>query len=127
MPILFQRRLPNAKIVTNIFHVIKLINYHFAKTCKLIDEENLSWGRGGLIRIMSTKPENLSALQRLKLEQYFEQQPAIQNLWIFWQELAKPCRNKGKNPNKCTKLVRELLDKLKEIPFRPMRTLGKSI
>ena len=41
---------PNAKIVTDRFHVIKLINQHFASTCEIIDEENLAWGRGGLIR-----------------------------------------------------------------------------
>lgn len=35
---------PNAKIVTDRFHVIKLINHHFSKTCKIIDEENLAWG-----------------------------------------------------------------------------------
>lgn len=121
---------PNAKIVTDRFHVIKLINQHFAKTCKLIDEETLAWGRGGLIRIMSTKPENLSALKKRKLEHYFEQQPVIKNLWIFWQELAELCRNKGKNPNYCKKLVRELLSKIKMLrssPFRPMKTLGKSL
>ncbi len=52
---------PNAKIVTDRFHVIKLINHHFAKTCKILDEDNLAWGRGGLIRAMSTKPPNLSS------------------------------------------------------------------
>ncbi len=55
---------PHAKIVTDRFHVIRLINHHFAKTCKLIDEENLAWGRGGLIRAMSTKPENLSTKKK---------------------------------------------------------------
>jgi len=55
---------PNAKIVADRFHVIKLINHHFSKTCKLIDEENLAWGRGGLIRIMCTRPENISAQKR---------------------------------------------------------------
>lgn len=121
---------PNAKIVTDRFHVIKLINHHFAKTCKLIDDENLSWGRGGLIRAMTTKPERLSDAQKQKLELYFEQQPAIKSLWLFCQELAELCRNKGKNQRACKKLVRELLDKvemLKRSPFRSMRTLGKSI
>lgn len=121
---------PNAKIVTDRFHVIKLINHHFVKTCKLIDEENLAWGRGGLIRIMSTKPENLSAQKKQRLMHYFEKQPAIGNLWIFWQELAELCRNKGKNPSACRKLVRELLSKtdmLKESPFRPLQTLGKTL
>lgn len=34
---------PNAKIVTDRFHVIKLINHHFTRACKLIDNENLAW------------------------------------------------------------------------------------
>lgn len=120
---------PNAQIVTDRFHVIRLINHHFSKTCKLIDEENLAWGRGGLIRIMSTKPGNLSQEKKRKLEQYFQQQPAIKNLWLFWQELAELCRNKGMNQYKCKKLIVELLEKiklLKESPFKYIQTLGKT-
>ena len=125
-----RRWFPNAKIVTDRFHVIKLINHHFAKTCKLIDEENLAWGRGGLIRIMCTNQKNLSSQKKQKLDRYFEQQPAIKSLWIFCQELAELCRNKGKNHAVCRKLVRDLLKKvemLKTSPFRPMQTLGKSL
>lgn len=125
-----RRWFPNAKIVTDRFHVIKLINHHFAKTCKLIDEENLAWGRGGLIRIMCTKKNNLTPRARTKLENYFELQPAIKQLWTFWQELADLCRNKGKNPSACRKLVRGLLEKvemLRSSPFKPMQTLGKSL
>jgi len=125
-----RRWFPNAKIVTDRFHVIKLINHHFAKTCKIIDEENLAWGRGGLIRIMCTKPENITSLKMEKLERYFDHQPAIRNIWIFCQELAELCRNKGKNPSACKKLIRILLKKiemLKESPFKPMQTLGKSL
>lgn len=120
---------PNAKIVTDRFHVIRLINHHFAKTCKLIDEENLAWGRGGLIRAMSTKPERLTSKKRKRLECYFEEQPIIRNLWMFWQELTELCRNKSKNHIYCRKLIRDLLDKieiLKTSPFKPMQTLAKS-
>jgi len=125
-----RRWFPNAKIVTDRFHVIKLINQHFAKTCKLIDEDNLAWGRGGLIRALSTKPENLSDQNKKKLDQYFEQQPIIKNLWLFWQDLAELCRNKGKNYGACRKLVRELLSKVKMLkasPFIPLKTLGRSL
>ena len=121
---------PNAKVVTDRFHVIKLINYHFSKTCKFIDEENLAWGRGGIIRALCTKPKNLSSKKKEKLEDYFEHQPVIKSLWIFWQELAELCRNKGKNPTECKKLVRDLLNKvelLKASPFPPMKTLGRSL
>ncbi len=125
-----KRWFPNAKIVTDRFHVIKLINHHFAKTCKLIDEENLAWGRGGLIRIMCTKPENITPQKKERLERYLQQQPAIRNLWIFWQQLTELCRNKGKNPPACRKLIRDLLGKIEMLrasPFRPIQTLGKSL
>jgi len=121
---------PNAKIVADRFHVIKLINHHFAKTCKLIDEENLAWGGGGLIRIMCTKPENISAQKREKLDLYFKEQHAIKNLWLFCQELAELFRNKGKNPAACRKLIRDLLKRiemLRSSPFRPMQTLGRTL
>ena len=121
---------PNAKIVTDRFHVIKLINHHFATTCKVIDEENLAWGRGGLIRAMCTKPDRLTNRKKQKLDQYFEQQPIIKNLWEFWQELAELCRNKGKNPPECKKLIAELIEKieiLKDSPFKPMKTHGRSL
>lgn len=121
---------PNAKIVTDRFHVIKLINHHFSKTCKIIDEENLAWGRGGLIRIMCTRREKLTAQKREKLERYFEQQPAIKSIWIFCQDLAELCRNKGKNPTACRKLIGDLLEKielLKDSHFMPMKTLGRSL
>jgi len=125
-----RRWFPNAKIVADRFHVIKLINHHFAKTCKLIDEERLAWGRGGLIRMMCTSSRNLTVSKRKKLEQYFDEQPVIKYLWIFCQELAELCRNKGKNPGACKKLIKELLNKielLQKSPFRPMQTLGKSL
>jgi len=86
----------------------------------MIDEDNLAWGRGGLIRVMYTKPVNLTPLKKEKFDRYFEQQPAIRNLWIFWQQLPEFCR----------KLVRDLLNKvgmLRASPFRPIQTLGKSL
>lgn len=80
--------------------------------------------------MMCTKPERLSTSKSQKLESYFEQQPAIKNLWLFWQELSELFRNKGKSYGESKKLVRELLDKVEELkqsPFRPMRTLGRTI
>jgi len=121
---------PNAKIVADRFHVIKLINQHFSKTCKLIDEDRLSWGRGGLIRAMCTKQDRLSDTKKQTLESYFEDQPAIKQLWIFWHELADLCRHKSESKAACKKLVVQLLSKvqlLRESPFQPLRTLGNSL
>jgi hypothetical protein len=60
-----------------------------SKTCKLINEENLAWGRGGVIRLVCTKPANLSEHNRQKLEHYVAQQPAIKNLCIFRDSIEK--------------------------------------
>jgi transposase len=125
-----RRWFPNAKIVADRFHVIKLINHHLSKTCKIIDEENLAWGRGGLIRIMCTRFGNLTGHNKEKLEHYFATQPAIESLWQFSKELADLFRNKGKNPMTCRKLIRDLLKKIEMLhasKFRPMQTLGKTL
>lgn len=78
---------------------------------------------------MCTKSANLTDQKIEKLEQYFQNQPVIKNLWEFWQELADLFRNKGKNPQECKGLISELLkkiDMLKESPFKNMQTLGKT-
>ena len=80
--------------------------------------------------MVCTNPERLTTAKQQKLMSYFEQQPAVKHPWLFCQELAKLCRNKGKKPGGCKKIIRDLLRKvgiLKSSPFRPMRTLGKSI
>lgn len=121
---------PNAKIVTDRFHVIKLINHHFSKTCTIIDEDNLAWGRGGLIRAMSTKAQNLSSRRKEALANYFEKQPVLKGLWEFWQELTELCRHTGKNRPACRKFVKDLLNKieiLRTTPFRPLQALSKSL
>lgn len=121
---------PNAKIVTDRFHVIKLINHHFSKTCKIIDEDNLAWGRGGLIRAMSSKAKNLSPRRKEVLARYFEKQPIIKRLWEFWQELTELCRHTGKNKSACRKFVKDLLSKIELLsttPFRPLKALSKSL
>lgn len=128
--VMVRKWFPNAKVISDRFHVIKLINHHFSKTCKIIDEESLSWGRGGLIRAMSTKPQNLSSKRKEALTRYFEKQPIVKSLWEFWQELTELCRHTGNNKSACSKLVKDLLEKieiLKTTPFRPLQALSKSL
>lgn len=43
---------PNARIVTDRFHVVRLVNQHFSELCKIMDEKHLAYGRGGLMRLM---------------------------------------------------------------------------
>ncbi len=121
---------PKARIVTDRFHVIRLVNHHFFKTCKIIDDQHLAYGRGGLIRIMLRRPDRLTEKQKIKLDAYLKTQPVIESLYIFCQDLNELLRKKAKNKSACKKYVSDLLERirqLKEIPFAPLQTLGKTL
>ncbi|SHN72361.1 ISL3 family transposase [Desulfovibrio litoralis] len=62
---------PNAKIVADRFHVIRLVNHHFSKVCKLVDEEHIAFGRGGLMRMLVTRRDRLNEKQQNMLKEYF--------------------------------------------------------
>ena len=121
---------PNAKIVSDRFHVIRLVNHHFAKVCKSIDEANIAYGRGGIMRLLVTIPEKLSEKQKAKRDAYFETQAAIKNIYYFVHELNTLLRLKEQNKTNCREHIQKLLEKIKELkdtPFQALKTLGKTL
>ena len=125
-----RRWFPNARIVTDRFHVVRLVNLHFSKACKLIDEEHLAYGRGGLMRLLQTRRDRLTPKQKSKLQGYLRSQPVIAGMYDFCQDLNELLRVKGINKSACRKLVAELLEKitqLKQAPFAPLKTLGRTL
>lgn len=127
---MIKRYFPNAVIVSDRFHVIKLVNHHFAKVCKLLDEEHIAYGRGGLFRTLVTRRDRLTDAQRERLDTYFETQPALKIVYNFCHDLNDLLRMKSQNKKQCKELVPQLLDmiaQLKESPFKAMKTLGKTL
>jgi transposase len=125
-----RRWFPNARIVADRFHVVRLVNLHFSKACKLIDEEHLAYGRGGLMRLLQTRRDRLTPKQKSKLQGYLRSQPVIAGMYDFCQDLNELLRVKGINKSACRKLVAELLEKitqLKQAPFAPLKTLGRTL
>ncbi|WP_432735247.1 ISL3 family transposase [Maridesulfovibrio sp. FT414] len=121
---------PNARIVSDRFHVIRLVNQHFTKTCKLIDEENISYGRGGIMRAMLCRQDRLTDKRKDLLSKYFEVQPAIESIYHFCHELNDLLRIRAQNGSSCKKYIFELLDKINQLqqsPFAPLRTLGRTL
>lgn len=121
---------PNARIVTDRFHVIRLVNQHFSELCKALDEKRLAYGRGRLMRIMLKRPDRLTADQRERLRCYFESKPIIETLYNFMHDLNDLLRNKAKNKAACRSCVAKLLEKiaqLRETAFAPLRKLGKTL
>ena len=121
---------PNAVIVSDRFHVIRLVQHHFAKVCKLLDEEHISYGRGGLLRLLMTRPDKLSPEQRDRLQTYLAEQPALGAVYDFCRDLSELLRIKARSRRGCRKHVAELLNRIRQLrqsPFAAMRTLGNTL
>lgn len=121
---------PNAMIVTDRFHVIRLINQHFSELCKTIDEKSLSYGRKGLMRLMLMRQTKLTDTQKERLSEYFVRTPGMEQIYTFMHELNELLRNKAQTRRASRKCVKELLEKigqLRETPFAPLRKLGQTL
>lgn len=127
---LIKQWFPNAVIVCDRFHVIRLVQHHMIKTCKLLDEEHIAYGRGGLMRLLMTRRDRLRPEQLKKLEHYFETQPALQAVYEFCHDLNDLLRLKRQNRQQCKPLVHELLERIKRLrqsPFASMKTLARTL
>lgn len=121
---------PKARIVSDRFHVIRLVNHHFSEVCKSLDEANLAYGRGRLMRLLLMRRDRLNAPQAARLTQFLEKRPAIAALYEYMHGLCDLLRVKERNARGCRKHVIALLKKIGELcisPFAALKTLGKTL
>ena len=119
---------PNALIVADRFHVIRLMGYHFDGLWRQLDP-NGSRNRG-LVSLMRRRPDRLREDQVQRLEDYLRSHPDIHALYDFKQELWKMLSHKALNPPACRKLVPTFLEQIEELKassFEAMRTLGNTL
>ena len=125
---LIRKYFPNAKIVTDRFHVIRLINQQLIKSCRQIDA-NIKSNRG-LLAILRKNPKNLTKSQIIRRNEYFKEHPAIKAIYEFKQQLHQLMMKKALTQEGCKKTIPQLLkyiQMLKESPLEAMKTLGKTI
>lgn len=78
---------PNAIIVSDLFHVVRLINHHFLKAWKQQDEEGRK--NRGLLSLMRRHAWRLSDKSREKLARYLAQYPVLKTLYEVKQSLVR--------------------------------------
>ncbi len=125
---LVRRYFPNAKIVADRFHVIRLINQMCLQTYQSIDP-TMKYNRG-LLGALRTNHERLKPKQQHKRNDYFKQQPAIEAIYQFKQQLHQLLLEKHCQARKCKRLLPVFLDfikQLKQQPLQPLQTLGKTL
>jgi transposase len=125
---LVRQYFPNAKIVSDRFHVIRLVLQHFLETWKALDPEGRK--NRGLLSLMRRKAGNLNPEQKERLDRYFKQNPALRIIYDAKEELCVLLNKKHQTKNACRPLAKQLMnwiEQLQESPFEAFRTLGRTL
>ena len=125
---LVRKHFPNARIVADRFHVIRIINHHFLTCWKQLDP--IGSRNRGLLRLMRCHEQRLPGEQRERLHRYFEQVPGLAAIYDFKQRLCLSLLHKACNQNKCRKLAPKLLRdiaQLRQSGFASLAQLGDTL
>ena len=125
---IIRRHFPDAKIVSDRFHVIRLINHHFLKIWSQIDPEGRK--NRGLLSLMRRHRHNLKPEQYENLNRYLSEHPELKVIYDFKQDLVNLMLTKKQTARQCRKLIPVFLDyiyKLKNSMLDSMVTLGKTL
>lgn len=119
---------PNAVIVADRFHVIRLINYAFLKTVQgLVPEQK---NKANSLSLWRKHEWNLSKAQQKYKVQYFKEFPHLLPIYEFKQKLNLLLSQKHRTQRQCRRLIPQLmgyLEELKSQHFLPLKTLAKTL
>jgi transposase len=108
-----RKHFPKAKIVADRFHVIRLINHHFLACWRDIDP--IGSKNRGLLSLMRRHRHNLKPEQVTKLKAYFEQFPALREIYRFKQRLCYLLLKKHRTRKQCVPLAKRFLKTLHDL------------
>lgn len=123
-----KKHFPNAKIVADRFHVVRLINQKFMEAWKLLDP--LGRKKKGLISLMRRHDFKLNSKQVKNLRSYLKSVPGLEAVYDFKQEFMKIILQKTKRFYECRKLIPRFLKCLEILMSSEMeclRVLGETL
>ena len=104
---LVRKHFPQARIVADRFHVIRVINHHFLACWKELDAAGAK--NRGLLSLMRRHRHHLKPEQHARLSSYLRENPAMEAVYRFKQKLCYLLLNKRLNQKKCRELAPRLL------------------
>jgi transposase len=125
---LVRRHFPNAVIVTDRFHVIRLVQLQFLAVWRQLDPA-ASKNRG-LLSLMRRHAANLRPEQKLRLDQYLGANPVLRVLYEVREQLCQLLLVRHRNATACRPLAHALLHligQLRTCGFAPLQTLGETL
>lgn len=123
-----RKHFPNAVIVADRFHVIRLINQHFLACWREIDPTGSK--HRGLLSLMRHHQQNLKPEQQAKLSNYLASLPALEPIYAFKQRLCSLLLHKSRTRKQCQKLIPQFLEavcQLRQSGFAHLVTLGETL
>jgi len=104
---LVRKHFPNARIVADRFHVIRLINHHFLACWRELDPAGSK--NRGLLSLMRRHRHNLKPEQQTRLAAYLADHPALKLIYRFKQRLCYLLLKKHRTRKQCEALAPRFL------------------
>lgn len=125
LPRLAQRYFPNATIVADRFHVVRLINQHSLKVWQQHHPEGRK--NRGLLNLMRRHQWHLSDEQDAKLMTYLAEYPVLQALYAAKQQLVRFMLLKTLTARRARATLPAYLELLEQLRDSPVRTLANTL
>lgn len=125
---LVRRYFPNARIVADRFHVVRVVQHHFMQLARHL-VANLKNHRGNLAALR-TAPERLGDTQRLRLDRLFASHPILKTLHDEMHQLRTLMNRKHQTKSECRERIRELLARIQALKANraaPLLTLAATL
>jgi transposase len=119
---------PNAMIVADRFHVVRLVNQQFLKSWSLIDPDGRK--NRGLLSLLRRHDYNLSEKQKVSLDGYLSRHPVLKEIYEFKQKLCQILSTKSANQVDARPVVYDFLEmitQLRATTLEPLRQLGQTL
>lgn len=123
-----RRHFPNAMIVADRFHVIRLVGHCLMECWKQLEPTGRK--NRGLISLMRRKPANLEPEQRARLATYLAEHPMVDAVYAQLQALMTLLRNKHQTAKQCRWHIRHFfrfIERLREAPMPALQTLANTL
>ncbi len=120
-----KRYFPNATIVADRFHVVRLINHHFLKAWQYHHSEGRK--NRGLLSLMRRHQWRLSEDNHANLMHYLAGYPVLKALYHAKQKLIRLMLLKTMNEKRMEKKLPVLLELLEQLHHSPLRALARTL
>ena len=84
----------------------------------------------GILALLRTRPDNLSEVKKIKRDAFLIQNPAIEAIYQFQQQLHSLLMKRALTQKACLKVIPDFLEKLAELKqsgFKALKSLGKTL